>query len=113
MSQALFSMEEENLFSMSVPKCISDKDKNIPQDILLSPNLHKTCKNDLQQLNNNATQEEWLFSLDEPLSFEYNIRNNNNNNNNSIINSNEANEMNCHNYYNMTQQNYQLWLASF
>lgn len=117
MPQSLFSMEE-NLFSMSVPKCVSDKDKSIPQDILLSPILHRNCKNDIQQLNNNVTTaEEWLFSLDDNIiSLENNNINTTHNTdtiNTTTTNNNSINDGSCHNYYNMAQQNYQLWLASF
>ncbi|CAL9733023.1 hypothetical protein MOUN0_O11672 [Monosporozyma unispora] len=117
-SQTSFSMEEENLFSMSVPRSIpaeNNKAKIIPQ-VLLSPVLDKNCKNDIQEMNHNATPEEWLFSLDETVAPSYTIDRRDKfttTTNKSLDDTIISNEGNCHNYYNMAQQNYQLWLASF
>lgn len=122
MSQAMFNMDgpEQDLFAMSIPlnnnnnnsststsstsstTTPSNQDKNIP-DVLLSPILYKSCKDEINELNlnlnqnqnNNNSNNEWLFSLDDTLT------------------SPSPND-NCQPiYYNMAQQNYQLWLSSF
>ncbi|KAK5959368.1 uncharacterized protein PWA37_003323 [Arxiozyma heterogenica] len=162
-SHTLYSMEDENVFSMSVPKNmfipsgniddICDTDKNIPS-VLLSPSLASKCKKNIQinnsNNNNNITINNniettikdggWMLALDDsiilPTSKIGKIRMKNktledrnigrgrgsNSSSSSSCSSNTLNsatsfflntEESCYNYYNMAQQNYQLWLSSF
>ena len=156
--QTLYSIEDENVFSMSVPKNtfiqnenisdICDSDKNVPS-VLLSPSLASKCKRSIQTNNNNNNSnnnndnnndmanvdkietiqdDEWMFSLDDsiilPISRISKINMSNKaaesrgssrsaNTLSSAANFCVNTEESCYNYYNMAQQNYQLWLSSF
>ena len=126
-SQDLYSTEDEDLFSISVPKSTfipngavndgTDSNKNIPL-VLLSPILASKCGKDkdahMSNVDNIAKlqDDEWMFSLDDSivLSAQKPLESKGNATTNIFLNNTEES---CYNYYNMAQQNYQLWLSSF
>lgn len=156
-SQTLYSMEDENVFSMSVPKNMfiqndnitdmCDSDKNIPL-VLLSPSLASKCKRSIQTNSNNNNNNNnnpddnidkikpiqgdgWIFTLDDSIVLstskisKIRTRDKTVDSRDSSSSSRSTNTLNsatsfflnteesCYNYYNMAQQNYQLWLSSF